>query len=312
MSANRDADSAAEEMLLCGLDGANPLGFLAALGAFRVLALSRPNLTMLWKSGDGTWRPALRGLEFPIEELGDRLLRSLRELDRSVWSLDKKLPFAGERLRSEAALAAGTASLENRQRADLLAALGVECFRDDKGDFEDTALRMVRSGDSTGQGLLAYGKRILESTTAEELQEAATSVWQYQDEQCALRWDPAEDKGYALQWRDPSKVGAKSVRGGNCLALIAMAMFPTLPARGEVETVGFGLRQPKQISFTWPIWNVPLAIDPVRSILSLPLLQRRQPDCKQLAHCGIVAAFRSDRVMTSTYYANFTPAMRVA
>jgi hypothetical protein len=313
MSENQNlvADPPAD-VLLHGLDGTNPLGFLAALGAFRVFAVSNPNVMMCWKSSDGAWRPAFRGLGFSVEQVGGKLFEDLKKLDNSVWSLSKKLPFAGVRLRSEASLAVAAASVGDRQRADLIASLGVECFRDEEGDFEDTALRMVRSGDSTGQGLLAYGKRILEKTTAQELQDCVTSIWRHQDEQCALRWDPTEDKSYALQWRDPSKVGANSVRGANCLALIAMSMYPAIPVKGEAWTVGFGLREPKQLSFTWPIWNAPLIADIVKSLLSLPLLQRPQPDRMQLRHRGIVAAYRCNRVMTSKYYANFTPSLRVA
>lgn len=306
------ASDSPTEVLLHGLDGTNSLGFLAALGAFRVLAVTNPDLMMLWKSSDGTWRPAFRGLGFSVDQVGSKLFENLNKLDTSVWSLDKKLPFAGAHLRSEASLAVAAASIDNRVRADLIASLGIECFRDEEGNFEETALRMVRSGDSTGQGLLAYGKRILEKTTAQELQDCVTSAWQHQDEQCALRWDPTEDKSYALQWRDPSKVGANSVRGGNCLALVAMSMYPAIPVKGEAETVGFGLREPKQLSFTWPLWNVPLIPDIVRSLLSLPLLQRSQPDRLQLQHRGIVAAYRCNRVMTSKYYANFTPSLRVA
>ena len=311
MNENLAPDSPTE-VLLRGLDGTNPLGFMAALGAFRGLAVSNPNLTMHWESSDGTWRPAFGGLDFSVDQVGNKLFENLHKLDKSVWSLDKKLPFAGVHLRSEASLAIAAASVDNRERADLIAALGVECYRDEAGNFEDTHLRMVRSGDSTGQGLLAYGKRILEKTTAQELQDCAASVWQHQDEQCALRWDPTEDKSYALQWRDPSKVGANSVRGGNCLALLAMTMYPTIPVKGEAATVGFGLREPKQLSFTWPIWDAPLISDIVRSLLSLPLLQRPQPDRLQLEHRGIVAAYRCNRVMTSKYYANFTPSLRVA
>jgi hypothetical protein len=91
-----------------------------------------------------------------------------------------------------------------------------------------------------------------------------------------------------------------------------MTLFPTIPDGGEVETVGFGLRQHKQISFTWPIWTIPVSIDTAKSLLGLRLLQRPQPDRTQLLLRGIEAAYRSDRVMTSTYYANFTPAQRVA
>jgi len=298
-------------LLLAGLDGSNPLGFMAAMGAFRLLALTHGRIRMAWRISDGTWHPTVLGIDVPEAEIGTELYVSLGELDKSVWSLDKKLPFPASRLREEARCAASAASAQNRERADTVAALGVEVYCDDEGNFKDTAFRMVRAGDSAGQGFLAYGKRILESTTAQQLQRAATEVWRHEDAQCALRWDPAEDRGYALQWRDPSKVGALSVKGGNCLALAAMPLFPTAPVKGEAETTGFGLKQSKNSSFTWPIWERALSLDTVRSVLGLPALQRAQPRTAELACRGIVAAYRCDRIMTSTYYSNFTPAQRV-
>lgn len=48
-------------LLLRGLDGSNPLGFLAALGTLRALTDSWPNrgLTMSWTRDSGAWRPVL-------------------------------------------------------------------------------------------------------------------------------------------------------------------------------------------------------------------------------------------------------------
>jgi hypothetical protein len=296
---------------LGGLDGTNPLGFMAALGAFRLLSLTHPNVRMAWRIEDGTWHPALFGFQVPIAEFGNELRVALGKVDQSVWSLDRKLPFSASRLREEACSAVAGASWNDRERADAVASLGVECYCDDKGNFEDTAFRMVRSGDSKHRGLLFYGKRILESTTARQLQQAITGVWQYEDEQCGLRWDPAEHRGYALQWRNPSDVGALSVKGANCLALVALALFPTAPVKGEAETTGFGLKAPKQSSFTWPIWHPAVSMDTGRSLLGLPMLQREQPPRAELDQRGIVAVYRCDRVMTSTYYSNFTPARRV-
>jgi hypothetical protein len=190
--------------------------------------------------------------------------------------------------------------------------LGVESYVDDQANFKDTALRMVRAGDSAGQGLLAYGKRILDSTTAADIQTVISDTWRYQDRQCALRWDPAEDRGYALQWGNPSDDGALSVRGGNCLALAAMTALPTIPSKGQAETTGFGLKEPKQTSFTWPIWRHPVSLDVASSLLGMPELQRAHPPRLALECRGMAAVYRCDRVMTSTYYANFTPAHRVA
>ncbi len=169
---------------------------------------------------------------------------------------------------------------------------------------------MVRSGDSTGQGLLAYGKRILESTTEKQLQDAVDSEWLHEDEQCALRWDPAEDRGYVLQWRNPSKVGALSIKGGNCLALLGMRLFSTIPSNRTIETVAFGLKAPKQSSFTWPIWKHAVGLDVATSLLGMSDLQSKQPPRSVLDSRGL-AVYRCDRIMTSTYYANFTPSRRI-
>jgi len=308
-----NASQPQEGLLLSSLDGTNPLGFMAALGALHLLSIKTGvGIKMAWRISDGAYHPIVFGIQVPIAELGNELHAGLVKLDKSVWSLDNRLPFPASHLRQEACSAALVASSKDRERADIITSLGVECYHDEDGSFKDTAFRMVRSGDSKGQGLLAYGKRILESTTAQELQRSVAEVWQYEDDQCALRWDPAENRGYALQWRDPSKVGALSVKGGNCLALAAITFFPTVPVSGKAETTGFGLKESKKSSFTWPIWEHALNLDTVRSILGLSALQLAQPPRTELACRGIVAVYRCDRIMTSTYYSNFTPAQRVA
>lgn len=296
---------------LIGLDGANPLGVLAAMGVLRLLSIDNYLVTMSWRLSSGTWHPVVFGTESKTEQLGARLHAAAANLDKSTWSLDKKLPFAAERLKAAARDAINSSS-PKRFVADEIASLGVEFFReDDGGDFKGTSFCMVRSGDSTGQGLLAYGKRILETTTPEQLQRAITSDWTSGDEQCALRWDPSEDRGYALQWRNPSKVGAMSTKAANCLALLGMPMFPMIPTKTKGVTVGFGLREAKQSSFTWPIWKYPISAEIAKSLLAASVLQSERPPLHALGLSGIAAVYRCNRIMTSTYYANFSPSCRV-
>ncbi|MCS6976082.1 MAG: hypothetical protein NZM31_03600 [Gemmatales bacterium] len=299
-------------LLLPGLDGTNPLGFLAALGTLRVLSLQKPGVKLAWQLAGGTWRPVIFGVQTALPDLGAELYAAIQTLDHSAWSIDKRLPFSAKLLRQHAQEAARSASYSCRQKADILASFGVEYLEDNKGAFEKTDLCMVRAGDSAGQGLTAYAKRILETTTADELQRALAQTWLSADNQCALRWDPAEDKPYALQWINPSKVGALSEKGANCLALFGMVCFPVLPGLEGAETTGFGLRRPKQSSLTWPIWRPALSLAVVTSLLACPELQKELPDPSRLNPLGVAAVFRCDRIMTSTYYANFTPSRRVA
>jgi hypothetical protein len=304
--------SADGNLILTGLDGTNPLGFLAAVGVLRVLSIQKHGVKMAWKVSAGTWRPELFGVREPLHDLGAELHAAIRTLDLSVWSIDKELPFEAGVLRQKARDAALSASRTCRQVVDNLASFGGECFTDEKGNFKETSFRLIRSGDNEHNGLLDYAARTIEICTASQLQTAISSEWLYKDKKRSFRWDPAEDRGYALQWRNPSKDGALTERGANCLALFALPSFPTIPVKGKIETTGFGLKQSKQASLTWPIWKHPVNLPTVTSLLTLSELQCVQPSRQDLDSIGVVAAYRCNRVMTGTYYANFTPAQRVA
>lgn len=303
---------------LAGIDGSSPLGFLAALGILH--ALTRHSLTqgrtgtgiaLAWQTVDGCWRPVIAGGGRDAKELLDQLQSALLASDDASWTLDKKLPFDAVRLREAAAAAVSAATYVKREGVDVLASFGVESVRDKEGAFLDTSLRMVRAGDSAGQGLLAYAVRIRDNTTLDDLGKALFQTWTFQDEDCALRWDPVEDRSYALRWRDPSKDRTESLRAANRLAIEAMGVMPTVPVGHKVKTSGFGLPDGKTTSFTWPIWQHSACLDVVRSLLTQRELQEERPDVLTLSSRGVAAVYRSDRIKTSKYYSNFTPARRV-
>lgn len=57
------ADQSQGGLLLVGLDGANPLGFLAALGTLQTLAMSHSQrVTMSWSRHESTWAAVLHGV----------------------------------------------------------------------------------------------------------------------------------------------------------------------------------------------------------------------------------------------------------
>ncbi len=308
-----DTASVDNGLLLAGLDGSNPLGFLAAIGTLRLLHLAdkRTPVSMAWELLHGRWTPKINGAGTTPDELLDRLEAGIDVCDASPWSLHTKLPFKTEDFRKALSYHAGQALPANRDGVDILSALGVEVLSDDKGNFLDTALRMVRMGDSQGNGLLAYARRICEETSREDLQRALLQAWRYEDRRCALRWDPAEYHGYALQWSDPSKQSATSEQGANRLALAALPLLPTVPVGSRAVTTAFGRPGGKREYFTWPIWQVALPVQVVRSLLSLSVLQTVHPSTEELTSRGITAVFRSESLMTSKYYRNLSPAQRI-
>ena len=71
-----------------------------------------------------------------------------------------------------------------------------------------------------------------------------------------MRWDPAEDRRYALLDRDPTATGNKprTVWIANLLAYHALAWFPSAPTARGLLTTGWDRSGE---AFTWPLWQVP-------------------------------------------------------
>jgi hypothetical protein len=232
-----------------------------------------------------------------------------------VYALDKKLPYERDSFHRHLAAAVHRSSPDDRSEVDYLAALGTDAYGEND-QFADTSFRMVRSGDSAGQGLLAYASKIKALTNAETIERTLFQIWDYADEGSSLRWDPLEDQRYALRWYDPSpssnkKFGLRTMLGANMLALEALRLFPVAPTATIAETTGFRYQHRKR-QFTWPVWFVPLGIPVVRSLLSLKELHEgEEPRRQKLKAIGIAEVFRCDRIAQNQYYSNFSPARPV-
>lgn len=309
-STSSATDSTQEGLLLPGLDGANPLGFLAALGVLRAMNTVAPSTKLAWTETGGSWRPIVQISGMSSADLLSTLQRGLKSLDGEPWKLDSKFPFDASGLETAITKAIDNGAFQKRDRLDLLAGFGIAFLRDDKGNFEGTALQMVRSGDSQGNGLSGYAAKLCEETTEAHIQSALFHAWTFDEPGCALRWSPEENIGYALQWNNPSGQPATSVRGANRLAIESLGVLSVVPFKNEARTIAFAGRH--QQVFTWPIWSVPLTLPVARSLISLAQIHTDEVDPKELTPRGISAVFRCQRIKTSTYYQNFTPARRIA
>lgn len=303
-------------LLLRGLDGSNPLGFLAAIGAAVVAAESFTGLRFGWRETERGWSPLLLGCGGDERELSERLLKTLRCASATVFDIDNKMPFDAGKFYGALIKAQKSSSIDGRRDADLLAGMGTELYPDKRsGQFQDSKFRMVRSGDSAGQGLPHYAKANLENLNVDRLHLTLFGVWDYRDEGYSLRWDPIGDQRYALRWRDPSKSkladGPGMMLGADCLAIEALRWFPTLPVGRQAATTGFQRVGRRESYFVWPIWTPALETETVRSLLALPDLTREPIDHESLRRRGIPEVFRSQRIQQNQYYSNFLPAQPV-
>lgn len=302
-----------KSILLTGLDGSNPLAFLAALGTLRTLTIALPDETvrMAWEQQEGAWRPRVWcSLASDRDALVGRLAQTLPSQLSAPWTADKRLPFSAVSLQKLMTEAATASTDGDRTSADLLAAFGSEVIADEKGNFADTSFRMVRSGDSAGQGFLYYACNNALSTTTEDIRTSIFDRWVYSDRGSSFRWDPAENKVYALQAGDPSDDGSLSVVGANRLALEALVLFPVHPTSAGAATTAFAPASTRSgLEFCWPIWTVPLAVNVMGSLLATTILHKASAAVR--ASMGVAAMFKSRQFKPNQYYRNFSPAQAV-
>jgi hypothetical protein len=299
------------EIELIGIDGGNPLGFLAAVGAALVASSFAPGTKLFWRPLAGAWRPVISGHEDGPEILLKNLHQALHSASTGHFEIDKRLPFEAAKFLAALDGTSRETTPKNRRTADFLAAFGSEAVQD-KGVFEDTLFRMVRSGDAAGQGLPHYALENRKATGLTELRRTLFEAWDYRDDGFSLRLDPLEDQRYALRWKNPSKStlsdGPGTMLGANTLALEALPLFPSVVSSGQLLTTGFHRNRQRQTFFTWPIWECPLAIDSLRSLLAVAKLREDKPPRKELARMGILEVYRCQRIAQNQYYSNFTPA----
>jgi hypothetical protein len=315
-------NSNSPEPIACdGLDGANPLAFLAALGAFRVLDETSPDspVRMHWEARRGAWRPLL-SFETPTtsNELLVRLDTALRaHAGHAALRVDDNLKIPPPRYRQYCCDAVEAWFNGNTRTANFAAAFGSEVFTDNDGNIQDTAFRTMSGAGH--QHFLKFMRNLISSTKAHHLRKALFKTWRYDDpsENLSLRWDPADDQRYALRWRNPSgdplRKQAGSMLGANRLAFEALPILPVIPTHTRAVTTGFTGQRSSSTFWTWPIWSRSLPLDVCRSLLSLSTLvtENEANSHAELTARGIVAVFRSQRISIGKYRRNFTPAQSV-
>ena len=301
-----------------GLDGGNPLAFLAAVGTLRTVTRAVPSAEwrLSWAIHDGHWSPMLvggagganDGMTLTEDGLVELLVPALTAMDDDpAFSFADDLTVDREQFRRVAYDAYRTATPSDRHFADFITAFGCDGLSDAREDrIQDTALRTMSGAGH--QHFLKSMRELVTETDADALKRSLFSPWRYTDPRPSLRWDPVDDRRHALRWKNPSADAVQTMRGANRLAIEALPLLPTSPGERRLHTTGFSERRGEGVHFTWPIWEAPLAVELVRSLLSLEELQQPRPNRDRLLAIGVVEVYRSERI-TVDKYRNFTAAV---
>jgi hypothetical protein len=307
-------------LVLTGLDAANPLAFMAALGLLRVLTdqagPGRMSPVRLGWRDNGRWVAELIGAT-------DRpQLVAMLHFDAASWASEKALALAygedGALLAADAPRAvrdlkphpsefrrfcdqvAAEARPDGLRSARLAAAFGSEVVADNNGRLKPTALHFTAGQ----QKFLDMVSQLRVGLTQDDFHEALFGPWRNKSTLPSLSWNASAPRVYAYRATDPSGEKRGSVPAADWLAFCALGFFPVgVNGRALATTAVQGGW--KDAVMTWPVWTVPISARVVGSLLgSFPRIPR-----SGWSSAGIACAYRSAILRSEQGgYGSFTPA----
>jgi hypothetical protein len=311
--------SGAREHRLEGLEPDNLLAFLALLGLLR--ALETAGLRPRAKWAGLPLRPML-GLPEAMtqDQVAERAATGCAMLAQDHdFDGEKDLTFDGARAQRllESAIVPGAPG-----RAALYGALFSDGALKDDGRVVAAPLCAM-----FGQGHQHFLTRLAEVprgalpkalakrrpppdlNAAEKLKAAVFAPWERVDETDGFRWDPAEDRRYALRFRNPSGDAGRTVHGANRLAALGLPAMPgaaVMRRRGvRFLTLGADVATDNGLHITWPIWDRSASLTGVQALLAHPALVAGTGEA--LRHLGVVERRRARRIANGKFM-NFTRA----
>ena len=252
---------------LPGLEGTNPLGFLAALGV-QVVFSNEDAQPRLWWSDDVTPH-AIVDEAFTVERVAARALEAFAHWNDSPAANPRRTDGSRMPKGDELKLLPGDIREYLRQavRWDwsgrLATALVAEGSLDNKreakpSDFYFTAGQMK---------FLHMARKILNTVSREEIKAGLEGPWRYESELPSLGWDVTDDRVYALRADNPSPEKKLTNPGPEALALLGLSTHPVFAGRSRTDTQGCSGSW-KAGWYSWPLWRRPASPHAVKSLLA--------------------------------------------
>ncbi len=292
------------EIHLTGLEGNNPLGFLAALGV-QVAFESDLEQPRLWWSDDITPHAVVDG-DFGIERIADRSLEVFESWAKSP-ALTPRRPDGsampkGDELKLKPAamreyLREASASNSNHPLATALVADG---SLDNQGIAKPSDLYFAAGK----MKFLDIARKILAKVSREDVLTGFEGPWPYNSELQTLKWDIGDDPVYALRSDKPRPDKKRTNPGPEALAILGLSRHPVFAGRDRTLTQGCSGSW-KSGSYSWPLWRKPASPNAVKSLLAHVSVTDRS---RWFRSWGITRVFRSSiRRSDEGGYGTFSP-----
>lgn len=298
---------------LVGVDGSNPLGFLAALGLLRAV-----NSAKLSFSDDGAFRAHL-----DVPDIGEAELVELIAADAEA-AADQSAPwrFTYTKAASRRQGPQQVADLKpppgefkrflatcieawltgDGEAAGYAAAYGTDVAVDGKGNTKPTAFHFT----AAQQTFLGSLEGIRASVTREWVE---TSLFKGNGARSGgnLRWDPSAERNWALMATDPSSDGTSVDAPLEWLAFRGLPLLPSFPRGSRIITTGV-VGRGHEMRFMWPLWSIPASFQTTRSALQVDWAKSTD---ERMAR-GVFAICSSAIRRTSQGFGNFGPSSVVS
>ncbi|MDX2087282.1 MAG: hypothetical protein SFX73_05510 [Kofleriaceae bacterium] len=293
---------------LVGVDGSNPLGFLAALGLLRVLPGAK-----LGFADDGSFRAFVDGVDESESDVATFISDDAKAAeDRTApWRFtytkaatkkqgpqevaDLKPP--PDDFKRFLATCVGAWLSGKEEAAVYAAAYGTDVAVDGKGNTKPTAFHFT----AAQQTFLGAVEGIRASITQEWVKK---SLFEGHAERPGsnLRWDPSSERNWALMANNPSGDGTRVDAPLEWLAFRGLPLLPSFPRGTRIITTGVAGRG-DNMAFTWPLWTVPASRNTTRSVLQVDWTR----NAKERTARGVFAICSSAIRRTSQGFGNFGP-----
>ncbi len=282
------------EQAMPGFEAGNLMGWIAAVGALRVLEATHGEaVRLVWRArGDG-WQLTALGIE--DADAATTAAHAWIVANAAAWDwADYDDAVMTPEAWSEAA---GTSQ---GLGAELWAAIGSDgCVRKD-GRIQASRLEYAQGGGH--QHWLASLRGAVQraaagALTSADLARVLWGDWRERDGGLICRWDWRCERDHALMAVDPAD-RANSQRqdhAATVLAAVGLASLPTAPtARGLVGALA-GVRERDQLC--WPIWTVPMGLADVEALASARAVLRPDEPVsrRELAARGVDAVMTARR-----------------
>lgn len=280
--------------VLKGLNGANPLGFMASVGLLRLLG-ERRGSARLGFTEDGTFRAWIE-CDSSLDIVDIISADAAGAAGPQPWRLEyektekkgvKNVADLKPRPEEFAEFLASAIRewVEGRaERAEYAAAYGTDVAVDGNGNTKPTALHFT----AANQQFLGAVEETRGKVTREWIEEALDDRPGKTKPGANLRWDPDAERSRALMGVNPNDDGTVLNAPLEWLAFRSLPVFRCVPIGNRIVTCGVTGRRQDQLRFHWPLWSCGISYGAMRSLLVLTAgwVEREEEIKRRIAMCS--------------------------